>query len=88
MSYCTNASCPAQLVRRLEHFVSRGAMDIEGLGIKQVQAFVDAKLLRDVADIYAKLPNRRHKLLAMERMAEKSVSNLHRGDQTRVGLGV
>lgn len=76
MSYCTNASCPAQLVRRLEHFVSRGAMDIEGLGIKQVQALVDAKLLRDVADIYAILPNRRHKLLAMERMAEKSVSNL------------
>ena len=76
MSYCTNASCPAQLVRRLEHFVSRGAMDIEGLGIKQVQAFVDAKLLRDVADIYAILPNRRDKLLAMERMAEKSVSNL------------
>ena len=76
MSYCTNASCPAQLVRRLEHFVSRGAMDIEGLGIKQVQAFVDAKLLRDVADIYAILPNRRDKLMAMERMAEKSVSNL------------
>ena len=75
-SYCANASCPAQLVRRLEHFVSRGAMDIEGLGIKQVQAFVDAKLLRDVADIYAILPNRRNRLLKMERMAEKSVSNL------------
>ena len=75
MSYCTNASCPAQLVRRLEHFVSRGAMDIEGLGIKQVQAFVDEELLSDVADIY-KLEESRDKLLAMDRMAEKSVSNL------------
>ena len=34
MSYCYNSSCPAQLVRLLEHFVSRGAMDIEGMGIK------------------------------------------------------
>ncbi len=75
MSYCTNASCPAQLVRRLEHFVSRGAMDIEGLGIKQVQTFVDAGMLNDVADIYA-LPDRREELEAMERMAERSVSNL------------
>lgn len=75
MSYCTNASCPAQLVRRLEHFVSRGAMDIEGLGIKQVQAFVDAGKLDDVADIYS-LRDYRDELIAMERMAEKSVSNL------------
>ena len=74
-SYCANASCPAQLVRRLEHFVSRGAMDIEGLGIKQVQAFVDKKLLRDVADIYD-LPDSRAELEDMERMAAKSVSNL------------
>ena len=75
MSYCTNASCPVQLVRRLEHFVSRGAMDIEGLGIKQVQALVDQKLLKDVADIY-KLEESRATILDMDRMAEKSVSNL------------
>ena len=74
-SYCANASCPAQLIRRLEHFVSRGAMDIEGLGIKQVRAFTDAGMLKDVADIYT-LPDRREELEAMERMAEKSVSNL------------
>ena len=81
MSYCTNASCPAQLVRRIEHFVSRGAMDIEGLGIKQVQALIDEKLpgdeklLKDVAGIYT-LYQHRDKLIEMERMAEKSVSNL------------
>ena len=74
-SYCANASCPSQLIRRLEHFVSRGAMDIEGLGIKQVRAFTDAGMLEDVADVYS-LPDRREELEAMERMAEKSVSNL------------
>ena len=75
MSYCTNASCPAQLVRRIEHFVSKGAMDIEGLGIKQGQALIDAGFIEDVADIYS-LSERRDKLIGMERMAEKSVSNL------------
>ena len=75
MSYCTNASCPAQLVRRVEHFVSRGAMDIEGLGIKQGEALIAAGLLKDVADIYT-LNEHREKLVEMERMADKSVSNL------------
>ena len=74
-SYCANASCPAQLIRRLEHFVSRGAMDIEGLGIKQVRAFTDVGMLEAVADVYS-LPDRREELEGMERMAEKSVSNL------------
>ena len=75
MSYCTNASCPEQLVRRIEHFVSRGAMDIEGLGVKQGQALTAAGLLEDVADIYT-LSEHRDELIKMERMAEKSVSNL------------
>ena len=75
MSYCVNSSCPAQLVRLIEHFVSKGAMDIEGLGIKQGQALIDAGILKDVADIYT-LSDHRKELLAMERMAEKSVSNL------------
>jgi DNA ligase (NAD+) len=44
--------CPAQLVRRLEHFVSRGAMDIAGLGEKQAQLFVERGLVKDVADLY------------------------------------
>jgi DNA ligase (NAD+) len=50
--YCVNAACPAQLVRNVEHFASRGAMDIEGLGIKVAEQLVEAHLVRDVADIY------------------------------------
>ena len=52
MSYCVNASCPAQLVRLLEHFVSRGAMDIEGMGIKWGEYLIRQGLIQDVADIY------------------------------------
>ncbi len=50
--YCVNAACPAQLVRNVEHFVSRGAMDIVGLGIKIVEKLIEAGLVKDVADIY------------------------------------
>ncbi|MFM8319447.1 MAG: NAD-dependent DNA ligase LigA, partial [Chloroflexota bacterium] len=50
--FCVNASCPAQLVRNLEHFVSRGAMDIVGAGIRIVEQLVAAGLVRDVADLY------------------------------------
>ena len=50
--YCVNAACPAQLVRNVEHFVSRGAMDITGLGIKIVEKLIETGSVRDVADIY------------------------------------
>jgi DNA ligase (NAD+) len=50
--YCVNAACPAQLVRNVEHFVSRGAMDIVGLGIKIVEKLIETGLVKDVADIY------------------------------------
>ena len=50
--YCVNAACPAQLVRNVEHFVSRGAMDITGLGIKIVEKLIESGAVRDVADIY------------------------------------
>ena len=52
MSYCDNASCPVQLVRLLEHFVSRGAMDIEGMGIKWGEFLIQQGLIKDVADLY------------------------------------
>jgi len=71
--YCVNASCPAQLVRSVEHFVSRGAMDIEGFGIRQAELFVELGLLKDVADIYYLRPE---PLLELEGFGEKKVNNL------------
>ncbi len=73
MRLCVNTSCPAQLVRLLEHFVSKGAMDIDGMGIKQTSMLLDNGLIKDVADLYYL---RKEDLLELERMAEKSVTNL------------
>jgi DNA ligase (NAD+) len=50
--YCVNAACPAQIIRNVEHFVSKGAMDINGLGIKIVEKLIETGSVRDVADIY------------------------------------
>jgi DNA ligase (NAD+) len=50
--YCVNTACPAQLVRNIEHFVSRGAMDIVGLGYKIVEKLIEAGAVKDVADLY------------------------------------
>ncbi|MEQ9337688.1 MAG: NAD-dependent DNA ligase LigA [Miltoncostaeaceae bacterium] len=72
---CPNRSCPAQLVGGIEHFASRGALDIEGLGEKRVQLFYDLGLVRTFADIY-RLAGRRDEVLAIERFGERSVDNL------------
>ena len=50
--YCVNAACPEQLIRNMEHFVSRGAMDIVGLGIKIVEKLIETGKVKDVADIF------------------------------------
>jgi DNA ligase (NAD+) len=71
--YCVNASCPAQLIRNLEYFASRGAMDIVGLGMKIVEQLVNAGLIEDVADLYAL---KREQLLDLEGFAEKKAENL------------
>jgi DNA ligase (NAD+) len=70
---CVNASCPAQLKRRIEHFASRGAMDIEGLGEAMVQQLVDRQLTLDLADIY-RLDAA--KLGSIPRTGDKSIGNL------------
>ncbi len=73
---CPNAvSCPAQLRTGIEHFASRRALDIEGLGEKLVRQLVDVGLLTSVADLY-RLETRRDEVIALERMAEKSADNL------------
>lgn len=71
--YCVNSSCPAQLLRNLEHFVSRGAMDIDGCGIKIVEQLINANLIKDAADLYAL---KRESLLTLEGFAEKKADNL------------
>src|ERR671933_888595 len=70
---CEAADCPAQLKGRLLHFASRRAMRIEGLGDALAEQLVEKKLVRDVADLY-KLDL--ETLAGLERMAEKSASNL------------
>jgi len=70
---CVNASCPAQIKRRIEHFASRSAMDIEGLGTVMVNTLVDKGLVKDFADIYHL---KKEDLLKLERMGEKSAQNL------------
>jgi DNA ligase (NAD+) len=70
---CVNAQCPAQVRRRIEHFASRGAMDIEGFGEALVAQLVTRGLLRDVSDIYALDAER---LATLERVGEKSINNL------------
>jgi DNA ligase (NAD+) len=72
-TYCVNNACPAQLVRGVEHFVGRGAMDIAGFGIRQAELFVELGLIRDLADIYSLDPAR---LVGLEGFGEKRVANL------------
>ena len=67
--------CGAQLKERLKHFVSRKAMDIDGLGDKLIEQLVDAKLVTTPVDIYL-LKDKPARLLAMERMGDKSVEKL------------
>jgi DNA ligase (NAD+) len=67
--------CPAQRVERLKHFVSRGALDIEGLGEKTIQEFFELGWLESPADIF-RLHRRRAEILAREGWQDKSVDNL------------
>ncbi|MCZ0702891.1 DNA ligase (NAD+) [Natronobacillus azotifigens] len=70
---CMNPNCHAQLKEGLTHFVSRNAMNIDGLGEKVVEQLYDAQLVANVADLYQL---DRTALLNLERMGEKSVDNL------------
>lgn len=72
---CVNEHCPAQRKRQLLHFVSRGAMEIDGLGSALVDQLVDAGLVRDTADLYGL---KSEQIAQLERMAEKSAGNIVR----------
>jgi DNA ligase (NAD+) len=75
MYYCANAACPAQILQRLEHFVSRGAMDIRGIGEAQSAMLSREELVKDIADLYY-LKDKKAQLLKMGRLGEKSVANI------------
>ncbi len=70
---CINPKCPAQIKEGLIHFVSRNAMNIDGLGEKVIIQLIDAKLIKDVADLYALTYEQ---LIGLERMGDKSVKKL------------
>src|SRR5665811_1298186 len=75
MRYCTNAACPAQLLERLHHFIGRSAMDIDGLGARLADRFVELDLVHDAADLYFLDWNA---VAALERLGEKSAANLQK----------
>ncbi len=73
MHRCVNARCSAQQYERIRHFVSRAAMDIEGLGEKLVAMLLDQRMIAEFPDIYRLT---RDELAGLERMGEKSAENL------------
>jgi DNA ligase (NAD+) len=75
MYYCPDAACPAQAILKIEHFASRGAMDIRGVGEKMSVILYKEGLIGDFADLYT-LKNKREELLNIERMGEKSIDNM------------
>lgn len=82
---CTNAACPAQLMRNLEHFASKDAMDIAGLGPRILKLLKDGGLIHNVADLYKIRPGQ---LVSLERMGEKSAENLVRAIEDSKGRGL
>ena len=71
--YCSNAECPERIARAIEYWVSRGAMDIDGLGYRIVRQLIDAGLIHDVADLYRLTFD---DLIQLEGFAERKAENL------------
>ncbi len=78
MYYCSNAACPAQVQERLEHFVSRGGMDIRGIGESLSAVLLQEGLVRDAADLYYL---EEEPLARLEKLGEKSAGNIIRAIQ-------
>jgi len=75
MYYCANAACPAQAQQRIEHFASRGAMDIRGIGENISATLYRERLVKDIAGLY---DLKQEQLAALEKMGEKSAANILR----------
>src|SRR5262249_22592454 len=72
---CPNPHCPEKVRQKLQHFVGRNAMDIEGLGGKRMDQLIDAGLVKDASDLYH-LAETKDELLKLERMGDTLVSNI------------
>ena len=79
-------SCPAQVLERLKHFVSRDAFDIEGLGGKQIERFLERELIKTPADIF-RLKDHRNLISGWEGFGDKSADNLIAAIETRRTIG-
>ena len=77
MYYCSNAACPAQVQGRIEFFVSRGAMDIRGVGEKFIELLLKESMVKDAADLYS-LKDKRDQIVQLEKKGEKSADNIIR----------
>ena len=82
---CTNSACPAQLSRSIEHFASKGAMNIDGLGPQIVELLLSNSLIKDAADLYSlKIED----IEELERMGQKSAQNLVDAIEASKGAGL
>jgi DNA ligase (NAD+) len=75
MYYCSNAACPAQVQARIEFFVSRGAMDIRGMGEKFIEVLLKEGMVKDAADLFS-LNEKRDQIVQLEKKGEKSADNI------------
>ena len=82
---CVNMSCPAQIHRSIEHFASKAAMNIDGLGPQIVEALLGAELIKDAADLYTL---RSEDVEKLDRMGEKSAENLIVAIENSKGAGL
>ena len=82
---CTNSACPAQLSRSIEHFASKGAMNIDGLGPQIVELLLKNKLISDVADLYTL---KSEDIAELERMGKKSADNLIKAIENSKNAGL
>jgi DNA ligase (NAD+) len=74
---CVNPYCPAQLLEKLTHFASKGAMDIDGLGYKTIAMLIEKGFVKDVADLF-EIPKHKNEILELERTGEKWFANLEK----------
>lgn len=82
---CTNSACPAQLSRGIEHFVSKGAMNIDGIGPQIIELLISSELIHDAADLYYL---KQEDISPLERMGERSAQNIIRAIENSKQAGL